>query len=123
MRLRKQYIHLTWTSERSILCFLADPSFSRYQYALVDTQADEHFQTRTLNFATEEGASLPIGKALLTIDFTSVVHSQETGYGVYQVKFDDGTIGYTTQFEPVGAREAFPCFDEPAIRAIFEVRL
>ena len=60
------------------------------------------------------------GEAHLTIAFRGTL--QRGLRGVYKV-VDHGRAYVFTQFEPADARRAFPCFDEPALKASFEVSL
>lgn len=52
---------------------------------------------------------------------------RETGLGFYRTAYQmaDGQLRWlaTTQFGTVDARHAFPCLDEPALRATFVVRI
>lgn len=41
--------------------------------------------------------------------------------GFYKSTYDGGEILVATQFQPVYARRAFPCFDEPSFKATFEI--
>lgn len=61
----------------------------------------------------------------LTLAFTGILNDQLHGF--YRSHFDDDdgvthTIA-TTQFEPADARRAFPCWDEPDLKATFAVTL
>ena len=64
------------------------------------------------------------------LDFTFMVNvptNEESLDGLYSSYYDDenGQRNYllTTQFEAWGARMAFPCFDEPSMKAIFDVSM
>lgn len=62
----------------------------------------------------------------LTIPFKSPLNRNETGY--YRSSFNDSLTNQThylavTQFSPTFARLAFPCFDEPHLKATFKVTL
>ena len=73
-----------------------------------------------LTFATP----VPTGKGTIALDFTGVLNDQMTGF--YRSSYSangEKRLMATTQFEDTDARRAFPCFDEPALKATFEVTL
>lgn len=83
---------------------------------------NEDAQTTTVSLdQTIPGGS----KAALTLTFTGVLNDQMAGFYRSSFKAEDGSTTYmaTTQMEPTDARRAFPCFDEPALKAKFTVTL
>ncbi len=69
--------------------------------------------------------TLPLGPAIVSCRFTGTLNDQLRGF--YRSTFTDEagqthTIA-TTQLESVDARRAFPCWDEPDRKAIFEITL
>jgi puromycin-sensitive aminopeptidase len=70
-------------------------------------------------------AVLPPGPCTITCRFTGTLNDKLRGF--YRSTFTDEagethTIA-TTQFESVDARRAFPCWDEPDRKAVFEIAL
>ncbi len=62
------------------------------------------------------------GEVELNISFTGT--NNDTSHGFYRSKYtDNGKELYmlASQFEAADARAAFPCFDEPAFKALFDV--
>ena len=69
---------------------------------------------------------LPKGSAAqLRLSFTGTLNDNMAGFYRSSYKGDNGQTKYiaTTQMEPTDARRAFPCFDEPALKAKFTVTL
>ncbi|MDP2339909.1 MAG: M1 family aminopeptidase [Deltaproteobacteria bacterium] len=60
------------------------------------------------------------GPATLTLSFSAKFHDDLDA--IYRVKAGDDWYVFT-QFEPLAAREAFPCFDEPAFKIPFTVEI
>ncbi|MFB3060024.1 MAG: M1 family metallopeptidase, partial [Candidatus Binatia bacterium] len=81
---------------------------------------DDKTETATFEF----GESLPSGPATLSILFTGTLNDQMRGFyrSEYLVDGEKRTMA-VTQFEATDARRAFPCWDEPASKATFEVTL
>ncbi len=68
---------------------------------------------------------VPEGKGKLHLSFTGIHNTKLKGFYLSQWKDDAGETHniYTTQFESTDARQAFPCFDEPAMKATYDVQL
>ena len=85
------------------------------------TTLDE--KAETASFAFE--SALPAGPARLEIEFTGELNDRLRGF--YRSRYTDmnGEERHlaTTQFEATDARRAFPCWDEPSMKASFEVTL
>src|ERR1700734_4536180 len=81
---------------------------------------DEKSETATILF----DGTLPKGTIELRLAFRGILNDKMHGFyrSSYQL---NGKMNYlaTTQFESNDARRAFPCFDEPAMKAIFDVSL
>lgn len=81
---------------------------------------DEKDETATFKFPK----FLEEGKAKLTLVFRGVLNDKMHGF--YRSRYEVEGKEYhmaTTQFEATDARRAFPCFDEPSLKAVFDVKL
>ena len=78
-------------------------------------------ETVALSFPLE----LPPGPAQLSLAFTGELNNKLLGFYRSEYQTPEGETRYlaTTQFEATDARRAFPCWDEPAAKAVFEVTL
>lgn len=81
---------------------------------------DKKAETATLTFPK----ALPKGKGKLQLVFRGVLNDKLRGYyrSTYEYEGKSQHLA-TTQFEATDARRAFPCFDEPNIKAVFDVTL
>jgi aminopeptidase N len=64
--------------------------------------------------------TLPAGSATLSIRYTGILNNELRGFYLSKTARRNYAV---TQFEPTDARRAFPCFDEPAFKATFDVSL
>ena len=86
-----------------------------------DISFDEQAETVTFDF----GRPLPAGPAKLHIEFSGVLNDLLRGFYRSRYVDEDGGERHlaTTQFEATDARRAFPCWDEPALKAKFRLSL
>jgi aminopeptidase N len=90
-------------------------------------QADRHPQTATttLDDAKEQATftfpeELPAGKVTLAIEYTGILNDQLRGFYLSKTKARNYAV---TQFESTDSRRAFPSFDEPALKATYDITL
>ena len=77
-------------------------------------------ETTTIHFSKK----LPKGKVSLTLEFNGILNDKMRGFYRSRYVLNGKTYHMgVTQFESTDARRAFPCFDEPALKATFDVSL
>jgi len=84
------------------------------QKAAVFLDADK--QQATFTFPDK----LPAGKATLSIMYTGVLNNELRGFYLSKTARRNYAV---TQFEATDARRAFPSFDEPALKATYDISL
>ncbi len=84
------------------------------QTAIVSLDKDKEQSTFTFP------AQLSAGKATLAIAYTGILNNELRGFYLSKTAKRNYAV---TQFESTDARRAFPCFDEPAFKATYDVSL
>lgn len=106
---------------KEICIYEASFSSSNLKVDPVSIQFDLKLSTVSFVFAE----SLPEGEGTLWIRFQGCLNNQMAGF--YRSSYVDARgekkIMASTQFEALDARRCFPCWDEPAAKAVFELTL
>ncbi|KAG8657217.1 aminopeptidase M1 isoform X2 [Manihot esculenta] len=97
------------------ICFTSSKVFQPLKVELVEADA-----ILVLEFAE----ALPIGVGVLAIQFDGVLNDKMKGFyrSTYELQGEKKNMA-VTQFEAADARRCFPCWDEPACKAIFKITL
>ncbi len=123
----------TFTGQESIDVTLAEPASHitlnaleiAFQSVTVSAAGKQQTAIVSLDPAKEQATftfpeKLPAGEATLSIAFTGILNNKLRGF--YLSKTDRRNYA-VTQFESTDARRAFPCFDEPAFKAAYDISL
>ncbi|CAH1112256.1 unnamed protein product [Psylliodes chrysocephalus] len=115
------YIKLHTPSEKT-----SEVKLKNDKAAEVKIKAHEFNKTSSIMTINLESELDPKMTYVLSMSYTGNVDSKSM-YGLYRSSFknDKNETDYllTTQFEPVYARWAFPCFDEPKFKATFDISI
>ncbi|CAN5923630.1 M1 family metallopeptidase [soil metagenome] len=65
------------------------------------------------------GSELPVGPVVITVEWTAPIDHTKSR-GIYSEKEGADTYAYSF-FEPIDARRAFPCFDEPSYKVPWQL--
>lgn len=82
---------------------------------------DKEEELVTFTFPSE----LQLGSGVVSVKFTGELNDKMKGFyrSKYTTPAGEDRFGAVTQFEATDARRAFPCWDEPAVKATFDVTI
>ncbi|KAK9296119.1 hypothetical protein QLX08_009757 [Tetragonisca angustula] len=86
-------------------------------------ELNDEYETLTIKLLREK--IVENQEYILTIEYNGVLNDQLRGFykSISTKKNGRQLYAAATHFEPTGARLAFPCWDEPAIKATFEITI
>jgi cytosol alanyl aminopeptidase len=97
------------------------------QFDAIEIEAQSSQQNVTATELANDGTlaldflnQIPAGTARLHFRYHAVFSNGLEG--LYEVS-EEGENSAFTQFQAIGARRAFPCFDEPGFKAVFDVAI
>ncbi|XP_074061294.1 leucyl-cystinyl aminopeptidase [Macrotis lagotis] len=115
---------------RNIILHSSEHNISKVLFASVVSKQEK--QAEFLEYKFHDQIAIVAPEALfeghnytLKIDYSANISNNY--YGFYGVTYEDENrekkYFAATQFEPLGARYVFPCFDEPAFKATFIIKI
>lgn len=101
--------------------FIKEASFQNSDLKIVEISYNRVDTTVSLRFDKE----FPLGKGSLVISYSGILNGDMAGFYKSNYKDANGNpqVMASTQFEAIDARRAFPCWDEPAVKALFSVTM
>ncbi len=99
--------------------WVVDATGTRNDATSITFDADAERVTATF------GRTVPVGEAKVHFEFTGTLNDRLAGFYASTWTDDADTVHViaATQFESTDARKAFPCWDEPDLKAVFGVTL
>ena len=119
----------TFTGEETIDVVLDAPSktvtLNAAEIKFLAVKAGSEAAEVSLDGAKEQATftfprALPAGKVTLSIRYTGILNDKLRGFYLSKTKARNYAV---TQFEPTDARRAYPSFDEPALKATYDITL
>ena len=123
----------TFSGSETIDVTLAEPASSitlnahdlTFQSAKIEAAGKSQSATVSLDKEKEQATftvpdRLPAGKARISVEYTGILNGELRGFYLSKTARRNYAV---TQFESTDARRAFPCFDEPAFKATYDITL
>ena len=96
-----------------------------FQSVTVDSNGSQQTGTVSLDAGKQQATftfpgTVPAGNAIIKIRYTGILNNELRGFYLSKTARRNYAV---TQFEATDARRAFPCFDEPAFKASYDISL